>query len=188
MSEFNSNEVRPRPHSVLSYESKKSRRSSTSGPKLELTETSKEKEKNRLHTKADPSLAINEAQPCMLSAYLVFDREADRDSCCRTRAIEPGKHSENDLAGPARERNWYAIISTTMGTPQNSRISIAADPDRSNPTRNRMERPLDTIRSFEAAVEGTYNSRRSTFSGRPGTLDCWREVESTTLIAWQHLK
>lgn len=31
-----------------------------------------------------------------------------------------------------------------------------------------MERPLDTIRSFEAAVEGTYNDRRSTFSGRPG--------------------
>ncbi|KAJ5086243.1 hypothetical protein NUU61_007550 [Penicillium alfredii] len=27
------------------------------------------------------------------------------------------------------------------------------DPDISNPTRNRLERPLDTIRSFEAAIE-----------------------------------
>ncbi|GAB1198333.1 hypothetical protein APSETT444_007652 [Aspergillus pseudonomiae] len=27
------------------------------------------------------------------------------------------------------------------------------DPDRSNPTRPRMERPLDTIRGFEAAIE-----------------------------------
>lgn len=53
---------------------------------------------------------------------------------------------------------------------QCSYLSAPADPDRSNPTRARMERPLDTIRSFEAAVEGTYNSRRSTFSGRPGML------------------
>lgn len=32
-----------------------------------------------------------------------------------------------------------------------------ADPDRSNPTRNRFERPLDTIRAFEAAIDGGYN-------------------------------
>ena len=50
-----------RPHSVLSYESKRSRRSSGSGAKLELTESSKEKK--RLYTKADPSMAMNEAQP-----------------------------------------------------------------------------------------------------------------------------
>ncbi|KAL5365194.1 hypothetical protein BJX96DRAFT_158721 [Aspergillus floccosus] len=30
---------------------------------------------------------------------------------------------------------------------------IITDPDRSNPTRPRLERPLDTIRSFEAAIE-----------------------------------
>lgn len=39
-----------------------------------------------------------------------------------------------------------------VSTPNN----IAADPDRSNPTRPRMERPLDTIRSFEAAIDGRY--------------------------------
>lgn len=33
------------------------------------------------------------------------------------------------------------------------------DPDRSNPTRNRMERPLDTIRAFEAAIDGGYNRK-----------------------------
>jgi Uncharacterised protein (DUF2406) len=43
-----------------------------------------------------------------------------------------------------------------------------------------MERPLDTIRSFEAAVEGTYNSRRSTFSGRPGMLK--RNVQAEQLL------
>ncbi|KAI0890733.1 uncharacterized protein GGS22DRAFT_17762 [Annulohypoxylon maeteangense] len=31
------------------------------------------------------------------------------------------------------------------------------DPDRSNPTRSRLERPLDTIRGFEAAIDGGYN-------------------------------
>lgn len=34
--------------------------------------------------------------------------------------------------------------------------SFTADPDRSNPTRNRWERPLDTIRAFEAAIDGNY--------------------------------
>ncbi|RKF72474.1 hypothetical protein GcC1_094013 [Golovinomyces cichoracearum] len=50
------------------------------------------------------------------------------------------------------------------------------EPDRSNPTRSRWERPLDTIRSFEAAVDGSYKrqsqlrndftaSRRSSYYG-----------------------
>ncbi|KAJ5808984.1 hypothetical protein N7474_010253 [Penicillium riverlandense] len=30
---------------------------------------------------------------------------------------------------------------------------VISDPDLSNPTRNRLERPLDTIRSFQAAIE-----------------------------------
>jgi hypothetical protein len=40
-----------------------------------------------------------------------------------------------------------------------------ADPDRSNPTRPRLERPLETIRSFEAAIEGNYNKRYSQLTG-----------------------
>lgn len=44
------------------------------------------------------------------------------------------------------------------------------DPDPSNPTRHRLERPLDTIRSFEAAIDGTYSSRRmSTVRGDEST-------------------
>lgn len=46
--------------------------------------------------------------------------------------------------------------------------SPLADPDLSNPTRNRWERPLDTIRSFEAAIEGDF-ARRSMH--RSGELD-----------------
>ncbi|KAJ9656920.1 hypothetical protein H2198_004673 [Neophaeococcomyces mojaviensis] len=44
--------------------------------------------------------------------------------------------------------------------------NMITDPDRSNPTRNRMERPLDTIRSFNAAAEGT-TSRRASYQRPP---------------------
>ncbi|CRK31071.1 hypothetical protein BN1708_018623, partial [Verticillium longisporum] len=40
-----------------------------------------------------------------------------------------------------------------------------ADPDRSNPTRSRWERPLDTIRSFEAAIDGGYSRKSMIRSG-----------------------
>lgn len=51
-----------------------------------------------------------------------------------------------------------------------------ADPDRSNPTRSRWERPLDTIRSFEAAIDesegaANYNRRSSYFGGTQVTTD-----------------
>ena len=45
-------------------------------------------------------------------------------------------------------------------------LTILVDPDLSNPTRHRLERPLDTIRSFEAAIDGSYNNRRTSY--RPG--------------------
>ncbi|KAL2386522.1 hypothetical protein RJZ90_000659 [Blastomyces dermatitidis] len=38
------------------------------------------------------------------------------------------------------------------------------DPDLSNPTRHRFERPLDTIRSFEAAIDGSYMNRRASYA------------------------
>jgi hypothetical protein len=55
------NSSRPRAVSALSNHSKRSRRSNSSGAKLDLTET--HAEKKYLHTKADPSKALNEAQP-----------------------------------------------------------------------------------------------------------------------------
>ncbi|KAL1958899.1 hypothetical protein VTO42DRAFT_3452 [Malbranchea cinnamomea] len=42
--------------------------------------------------------------------------------------------------------------------------NLITDPDLSNPTRHRFERPLETIRSFEAAIEGTYNQRRQSYT------------------------
>ncbi|KAF2426500.1 hypothetical protein EJ08DRAFT_699964 [Tothia fuscella] len=43
------------------------------------------------------------------------------------------------------------------------------DPDPSNPTRHRLERPLDTIRAFEFMMDGEYNrKRRESVMFRPG--------------------
>lgn len=66
--------------------------------------------------------------------------------------------TEAEPSAVAREKSSLASIRAIqhrdhMGNP-------IADPDRSNPTRSRWERPLDTIRSFEAAIDGNY-SRKS---------------------------
>ncbi|KXG51733.1 uncharacterized protein PGRI_091260 [Penicillium griseofulvum] len=37
---------------------------------------------------------------------------------------------------------------------------IITDPDLSNPTRSRLERPLETIRSFDAAIEAHRKQQR----------------------------
>ncbi|KAH8735487.1 hypothetical protein BGZ61DRAFT_80279 [Ilyonectria robusta] len=127
---------------TLSFHSQKSHKSSGS---RDLHETSAEKEKKRLHTKADPTLAISEAEPSTIAAM----------------------KSESTFA-PLRSMQHKDSFGNAI-----------ADPDKSNPTRNRWERPLDTIRSFEAAIDGgyarksiygtesvaNYNRRNSSFTG-----------------------
>ncbi|KAM6531087.1 hypothetical protein FSOLCH5_000572 [Fusarium solani] len=53
-----------------------------------------------------------------------------------------------------------------------------ADPDKSNPTRNRWERPLDTIRSFEAAIDGGY-SRKSLYRAETDSQANWNRRNSS---------
>ncbi|KAK4175107.1 hypothetical protein QBC36DRAFT_312312 [Triangularia setosa] len=103
--------------------------------KLDLHETSAEKDAKRLHSKADPTLAMQEAEPDLSVPAQVAANEAS--SLAPLRSIQ-----HKDLYG-------------------NPIVSGAAEPDRSNPTRSRWERPLDTIRSFEAAIDGGYSNRRS---------------------------
>lgn len=42
---------------------------------------------------------------------------------------------------------------------------VISDPDKSNPARSRMERPLDTIRSFEAAIDSGHKRKQTARSG-----------------------
>ncbi|KAK3310144.1 uncharacterized protein B0T15DRAFT_26192 [Chaetomium strumarium] len=132
---------------AFSFKSDKSHKSQGSGShkidKLDLHETSAEKEAKRLHSKADPTLAMQEAEPSEVAAMV-------KSSLAPLRAIQ---HKD------------------AFGNP-------IADPDLSNPTRSRWERPLDTIRSFEAAIDGGYSnqsdgptwgsSRRASYYGGNG--------------------
>jgi hypothetical protein len=110
---------------TFSFHSEKSQKSS--GNK-DLQETHAEKESRRLHTKADPTLAMSEAEP---SAVAAMKTES---------FFQP-------LRSLQHKDNFGNVI---------------AEPDKSNPTRHRWERPLDTIRSFEAAIDHGY-SRRSLY-------------------------
>ncbi|KAH8814968.1 hypothetical protein F5884DRAFT_770605 [Xylogone sp. PMI_703] len=122
----------PRPHqrerskSSFSFKSNHSHKSSGSFGKVDLHETHEEKEARRLHTKADPSIAIMEAEPAIIQA------------------------NEKNLLGSLRAMQHKDL----QGNP-------IVEPDRSNPTRSRWERPLDTIRSFEAAIDGNYRKSYS---------------------------
>lgn len=44
------------------------------------------------------------------------------------------------------------------------KLTITDEPDLSNPTRPRFERPLDTIRSFEVAIYGQSSSRPMSYA------------------------
>ncbi|KAK8050260.1 hypothetical protein PG994_011990 [Apiospora phragmitis] len=86
-----------------------------------------EKESKRLHTKADPTLAMQEMEPSAVAA-----------------------HQSKRALPSMSEVEWR----DATGSP-------IAEPDRSNPSRSKWERPLDTIRSFEAAIDGGYSNRQS---------------------------
>src|SRR4051794_15016559 len=55
---------RQRAKSSFSFRSSNSHKSNGSLGKIDYNETHAEKESRRLHTKADPSMALSEAEPC----------------------------------------------------------------------------------------------------------------------------
>ncbi|EFW99598.1 hypothetical protein CMQ_7966 [Grosmannia clavigera kw1407] len=115
---------RPRSRSF----SLRSDKSGQSGSQKFEPETHDEKERKRLHSKADPMLAMTEAEPSAVAAT--------------------AKVSLGSIRGV---------------TPRDRFGNVIVEPDVSNPTRSRWERPLDTIRSFEAAIDGGYNRRSSVY-------------------------
>ncbi len=155
---------------MLSFTGKTRKTSSGSIPKVDAAETAKEKAAFHINTKADPTKAIQEAQP---------------GTCAKSEAKKSKTFAKIDqrLGTPSRlpRLNPFEILSTAMQMETSSvgkaqelsetsvSDALTADPDLSNPTRPRMERPLDTIRSFEAAIDGSY-SRRASF--RAGTIYC----------------
>jgi len=129
-----------------SFHSDKSHRSSNSAGKNNLHETHAEKESKRLHSKADPTLAMNEAEPAAIAA-----QAAGADAALRP--LSSIQHKGFD---------GLTIV----------------DPDRSNPTRSRWERPLETIRSFEAAIDSGYNRKSFHRSESESALNGWNRRTS----------
>ncbi|KAI9893100.1 MAG: hypothetical protein M1814_000647 [Vezdaea aestivalis] len=131
---------RPGLGSTFSFSSKSSKRSDKSWKLKEpkptidnLIETARDKK--RLTSKADPTLAMNEMEPAAIAA------------------VGPSVNYESIRL--MQHRDLYG--------------NVIADPDRSNPTRSRWERPLDTIRAFEAAIDDRY--KRTSVLPRPDSSD-----------------
>ncbi|KAE8154300.1 hypothetical protein BDV25DRAFT_135992 [Aspergillus avenaceus] len=89
-----------------------------------------------------------------------------RNSSERTESVSHShKSSLSNKADPNAALREDQPIANAVGVGQSPMFSlrsmqhrdakgdIITDPDVSNPTRPRMERPLDTIRNFEAAIE-----------------------------------
>jgi hypothetical protein len=55
-----------------------------------------------------------------------------------------------------------------MFEPMDANSTCSADPDRANPTRPRLERPLETIMSFQRNIDYTDHARRSPYVPGPG--------------------
>ncbi|CAI7575152.1 unnamed protein product [Penicillium glandicola] len=116
----------------FSVKSDKSDKSGSTSHKRGPSESSEEKARRNLHTKADPLVAMNELQPMAVAL-------------------------EKSNLGSLREIEF-----------KDQYGNVITDPDLSNPTRPRLERPLDTIRSFEAAIYGTYKNNRASYAKTEG--------------------
>ncbi|KAJ0421483.1 hypothetical protein BJY00DRAFT_312087 [Aspergillus carlsbadensis] len=71
-----------------------------------------------------------------------------------TRSNQSDNKTASTLSGKSDDLAIDGAPVTSLGAIQHldRQGKVIADPDRSNPTRPRMERPLDTIRGFEAAI------------------------------------
>ena len=97
------------------------------GPKVELSKEDMSRLKVRTASVHDPVLdAVQEAQP--------FEQAAD--------TFQANMNRQSYYSGDGEQR-----IRDVFGQP-------IVQPDISNPTRSRDERPLDTIRGFEYAISG----------------------------------
>lgn len=81
---------------MLSFGSTKSHKSSGSQPKIDLRETSAEKERGRLQGKNDPTLAVNEEEPCKKFPGLLRGPSAEKaESADGDPAAVANNHTNN---------------------------------------------------------------------------------------------
>ena len=163
--------VKARRNSVLSFTQRSRVSSSGSIPKIDTTETARDKEIYHMKTKADPTQALNEAQPGEFPTSNSTQCSANLWQRLAM-LLRSQPFSQSVILNTAMQRVTLLVRCGHSLHTQAVANTCTADPDRSNPTRPRMERPLDTIRSFEAAIDGSY-SRRASF--RAGTTHVYME-------------
>ncbi|KAM5430629.1 hypothetical protein McanMca71_005455 [Microsporum canis] len=126
---------------VLSYASNKSKKSATQG------QSQSQNQYGHARKKTDSS-----------------DTTSDRPSSRKMRT-----HADPTLAMSEAQPSAIALQESSLGQLRGIQHkdrfgNLITEPDLSNPTRYRFERPLDTIRSFEAAIDGTYGGRRMSYA------------------------
>ncbi|KAI0593396.1 hypothetical protein F4775DRAFT_597298 [Biscogniauxia sp. FL1348] len=151
--------TRPRSRG-FSFRSDKSQKSAGDNHphKADLHETSAEKEAKRLHGKADPRMALSEIEP-------------------GTSAGAPSLPVQIPPSMQAQVAGEVATVPLRAIQHKDANGNPITEPDRSNPTRSRWERPLDTIRSFEAAIDGGYN-RKSLYRADTDSVANWNRRAS----------
>ncbi|KAF1811364.1 hypothetical protein P152DRAFT_450491 [Eremomyces bilateralis CBS 781.70] len=71
----------------------------------------------------------------------------------------------------ARALEASTLGALRTGTLKDIHGNVITDPDRSNPTRSRMERPLDTIRGFDEQIEKSWWDKRQSMYGSNGMFE-----------------
>lgn len=107
-------------------------------------------------------------------------REAHTDCFQSPLRFPPPPSALFAMCNTSTHKGTLSVRASLHGHYMQKAKCYVADPDLSNPTRHRFERPLDTIRSFEAAIDGEYK-RRSVLN-RAGTLDRDTAPESGQLM------
>lgn len=100
------------------------------------------------------------------SEFETPEEKQRRDSIWKNQS----KSNPNAAMTEAQPGDAYLVEQATLeslreGQHKDVNGNVITDPDLSNPTRPRLERPLDTIRSFEKAIDNGYKRRSSMVRG-----------------------
>ncbi|RMY74379.1 hypothetical protein D0863_03253 [Hortaea werneckii] len=123
-------------------------RSGGSKPKVDTHESPAEKaRRDRIwQNQSNPNSALSEETPGAAGNKETPKPEASTD----------------ESGDQVRHLNEVSTLASLRGAQhKDANGNLIADPDLSNPTRPRLERPLDTIRSFEKAIDNGYKRKSS---------------------------
>ncbi|KDB21548.1 hypothetical protein H109_06528 [Trichophyton interdigitale MR816] len=149
---------------VLSFASNKSRKSASNQQPLSPQKTSSSSQQQQQQQQQQARSPSQRPYGHARNNTDLSDKSADRPGSNKMRT-----HADPTLAMSEAQPAAIALQESSLGQLRGIQHkdrfgNPITEPDLSNPTRYRFERPLDTIRSFEAAIDGTYGSRRMSYA------------------------